>query len=294
MRTKNNMSRPRCADSPARGFSLIEMLAVVAIVAILIAMLTVVLSKGTARARLSQCQSNLHQHGVALAQFAAEHHGFPFMMEGSNTVTVNDSTGYSSSGVVSWQDALGVYSAKFRWSKAREPHQPEGIWHCPTALPPSTPTWPRGLSFCDYGYNAYGVAKFMDPRGSLGLSRMAVDLRFAPPVGTTLPIPEDGNTRVAESEVANPSEMMAVGDSFVGGNGIILDGTGGLGRSSTVREIAASTKRARKRHAGDAAILFCDMHVDRVGLKALFQNVDTAALSRWNRDHQPHAERIGP
>src|SRR6185436_6865470 len=106
--------------------------------------------------------------------------------------------------------------------KAREPHQPEGIWHCPAALPPQTPTWPRNVSFCDYGYNSYGTAKFMDPKGSLGLSRMSVDLSRSP--RTTMPIPDDGNARVSETDVINPSRMMAVGDGFIGANGVIRDG----------------------------------------------------------------------
>ena len=282
------------ADSSC-GFSLIELLAVLMIIGILLALLLPVFSRPAAMARLSQCQNNLRQHGVALVQFTLEHHGFPFLMEGSNTVAINDSTGYSSSGVVVWEDALGVYSSPFRWSKAREPHQPEGIWHCPAALPPSTPTWPRNVSFCDYGYNAYGLAGFMDPKGSLGLSRMSADLRWnTSPMRPGTSLPPDGTNRVTEAEVVNPSEMMAMGDGFAGGNGIIRDGTSGLWRVSNTQEIAGSTRRARNRHAGGAAILFCDDHTERLDLKSLFENADSASLSRWNRDHQPNADRLAP
>jgi prepilin-type N-terminal cleavage/methylation domain-containing protein len=277
------------------GFSLIELLVVLVIIAILLAMLLLVFSHASATARLSQCQNNLRQNGAALAQFNAEHHGFPFMMEGSNTVTINDSTGYSSAGVVVWEDALGVYSSPFRWSKAREPHQPEGIWHCPAALPPSTPTWPPNVSFCDYGYNAYGLARFMDPKGSLGLSRMAADLGWnTSPLRPETSLPSDGMTRVSETEVSSPSEMMAIGDGFTGGNGIIRDGTSSLWRVSSTQEIAGSTRRARNRHAGGAAVLFCDDHTEWLDLKSLFENADGASLSRWNRDHQPNADRLGP
>lgn len=289
---------PHTGDSRAwlsarGGFSLIEMLAVVLILAILMAMLLAVLSRGTARARLSQCQNNLRQHGLALAQFTTDHHGFPFAMEGSNTTTINDSTGYYSSGVVTWEDALGGYSMAFRWSKAREPHQPEGIWHCPSALPPSTPTWPRNVSFCDYGYNAYGLARFMDPNGSRGLSRMAADLRWnsvPPPRGTALP--SDSTSRVSETDIASPSEMFAIGDGFAGAGTVIRDGTPSLWRLSTVQEIAGSTKRSRNRHQGGAAVLYCDEHVQTLGLKSLFEAVDTVSLSRWNRDHRPHSENL--
>jgi prepilin-type processing-associated H-X9-DG protein len=123
---------------------------------------------------------------------------------------------------------------------------------------------------------------------------MSADLRWNPvplPRGTSLP--SDGIARVSEGEVAKPSEMLAIGDGFTGANCVIRDGTMCLWRLPSVQEIAGSTRRSRNRHQGGAAVLFCDMHVDRLGLKSLFEDVDAGSLSRWNRDQQPHADRLG-
>jgi len=46
--------------------------------------------------------------------------------------------------------------------------------------------------------------------------------------------------------------------------------------------------------AGKANVAFCDGHVESPTLQFLFADTSDAALSRWNRDHQPHRERPAP
>jgi prepilin-type processing-associated H-X9-DG protein len=46
--------------------------------------------------------------------------------------------------------------------------------------------------------------------------------------------------------------------------------------------------------AGKANAVFCDGHVESPTLKFLFADTSDAALRRWNRDHQPHRERLAP
>jgi hypothetical protein len=41
-----------------------------------------------------------------------------------------------------------------------------------------------------------------------------------------------------------------------------------------------------------ANVAFCDDHVETPTLKFLFADTSDAALSAWNRDHQPHRERL--
>ncbi len=43
-----------------------------------------------------------------------------------------------------------------------------------------------------------------------------------------------------------------------------------------------------------ANVAFCDGHVESPTLQFLFADTSDAALSRWNRDHQPHRERLAP
>jgi prepilin-type processing-associated H-X9-DG protein len=46
--------------------------------------------------------------------------------------------------------------------------------------------------------------------------------------------------------------------------------------------------------AGKANVVFCDGHVESPTLPFLFADTSDAALSRWNRDHQPHREKLSP
>ena len=67
-----------------------------------------------------------------------------------------------------------------------------------------------------------------------------------------------------------------------------------LKRTYDLTDDSGSTKRAYSRHQGKANVVFCDGHVESPTLKFLFEDTSDAALSRWNRDHLPHRERLAP
>jgi prepilin-type processing-associated H-X9-DG protein len=49
---------------------------------------------------------------------------------------------------------------------------------------------------------------------------------------------------------------------------------------------------AEKRHGGTLNVLFCDDHVEALKFHPLFFDRSDAALRRWNKDNEPHRERL--
>jgi prepilin-type processing-associated H-X9-DG protein len=92
-----------------------------------------------------------------------------------------------------------------------------------------------------------------------------------------------------ESEVAEPSDMMAMGETFVPNSIDFFRGPKGYYVNSLVKNHQASS-----RHQGKANVVFCDGHVESPTLQFLFEDTSDEALSRWNRDHQPHREKLTP
>lgn len=62
-------------DASCRGFSLLELLAVVAIIGLLAGLMSPVVSKAREKARQADCKSNLRQFGTALVVYRADHDG---------------------------------------------------------------------------------------------------------------------------------------------------------------------------------------------------------------------------
>jgi len=151
----------------------------------------------------------------------------------------------------------------FDISKPRTNFFSEGVWLCPSAQL-RTDRQSRGIPV-SYGYNAYGSLAIGSPTNALGLMGHFVSF-------TALFEP------IKESEVLAPSDMMAIGDSFSGG--VFFSRHKYLDH------------RASALHHGRANVVFCDGHVESPTLKFLFQDTSEAALVRWNRDHQPHRDKL--
>lgn len=260
------------------AFSLIELLVVIAVIGVLAALLLTVLSQAKARARQAQCAHNLRQLGLALEGFRTDHHAFPPYLDPSDWSETRF-----------WMGSLNYQMGLPRGSR----YIPQGIWKCPAVTRPTGPWWEnhKDYGWEAYAYNAYGLGPYVQGN-SLGLSE-----QFSPVKSEwTTPV-----RRVTEGEVVSPSEMLAIGDALFGAPGVVVDGQR-FARASTATvsaywgpqefDHAESTRRAYARHQGRANAVFCDGHVESPTLKALFEDDSDAALSRWNRDHQPHRERL--
>jgi prepilin-type N-terminal cleavage/methylation domain-containing protein/prepilin-type processing-associated H-X9-DG protein len=280
-----------------RGFTLLELLAVISITAVLVALAGSALAKSKRKAESTLCQAHLKQWGVALALYLADDRFYP--------PTVEIETGVIPNRVTRWHDLLEPHLGA-RWPISSE-KPGEWITGEPAKSPAACPGYVRLSGFSDhgsgsYGYNADGAVEARSG-GGLGLGGIV-------PGGKN---PILGNVRpVAESDVAAPSDMIAIADSvlstanrrghptwkFAGSDTLSLISWPiwySLGESTPdeVRDRArASAGIIKARHGGDWNVLFADGHVESSGLKELFNFRDEQVLRRWNRDHLPHPERV--
>lgn len=230
---------------------------VIAIIGVLVALLLPVLSQARAKARQIQCIGNLHQLGVGLQTFLANNHGY---------ISRHAPTGdeYPGFWIMQLEEfGLGVSTPATNFGEI-------GVWRCPaTQFGDWTKRTSPGFIPAFYAYNTLGLAN--SSSNSLGLAG-----RDDPAKGIFV--------RTSEAEVIEPSQMMAIGDSFTGGSGLTrynLDYLRNEGNTFA-------------RHQGKGNVVFCDGHVESPTLEFLFEDVGDEALSRWNRDHQPHREFLQP
>lgn len=234
-----------------------ELLVVIAVIAVLIALLLPALSRAKAKAQNMRCVGNLHQLGIGLQTFLANNHGYIswYAKAGEDYpgTWINQMELYG----------LGIYKPATNFFNV-------GVWRCPSA---QFGAWLKGLSTdaeaAYYAYNSFGLGN--NRTNSLGLSGHFLS-------------DSDVYVPVRESEVIVPSDMMAIGDSFAGDVGLMRENLDYLkGEGNTVA-----------RHQGRANVVFCDGHVESPTLQSLFVDTGDEALSRWNRDHLPHREKLSP
>jgi prepilin-type processing-associated H-X9-DG protein len=138
----------------------------------------------------------------------------------------------------------------------------KGLWYCPSVCWSAELLSVNPAPYC-YGYNGFGILRAPTHTNALGLA--AWD---AP--------------GIRDSEVADPVDMIAMGDCFSGFLGLFRESSTNLLRYGN----------SLSRHTGRANVVFCDQHIESPKLFSLFDDTNDLALARWNRDHQPHRDRL--
>jgi len=238
------------------GFTLVELLVVVAIVAILAALLLPALAGAKASARSAACRSNLRQLGVALISFTHDNEHYPARAYLDTTISRFITYGWPAYLLPYVSSNTAVFrcpstGAEFEWPTNRSP---KGY-----AFPFNIDT---GTSRFSYGYNQWGVA-----------SASGYGLGGAP------------DSEVPESKVQNPADMIAIGDSD--GNGVV-DGDIAFHRIASAGGPQPIFPPGNRHKAG-ANIVFCDGHVEWARQSKWIERTDEAAR-RWNNDNRPHRE----
>ena len=250
IKTTPDTSRLRTSS---RAFTLTELLVVIATVAVLAAILLPVLARSKIRARRIQCMGNLRQLGISLHGFLTDHQVYPVYRNYDYVAGRYDEHGRN------WIQALDGSGLDAK-----------GVWQCPSAqFPPNHPAF-------SYGYNVWGSS------GAPALRDLGLGGHTVPMHGSSAP---SLAPPIDESEIVNPSEMMAIGDSYYGGD-IFCRLTGSGSNYARFLQFAAS------RHSKLLNVLFCDGHVGSPTLTWLFSGKNELALANWNRDHQPHREQL--
>jgi prepilin-type N-terminal cleavage/methylation domain-containing protein/prepilin-type processing-associated H-X9-DG protein len=265
------------------AFTLVELLVVIAVIAILAALLLAALSHGIGAARKTYCANNLRQLGHAMQLFVGDNHAYP--LESNPDFDKGSYPNHYDFWILALDHELGFennsHSADF---------EDKGIWKCPAAFEPSD--WLPNLNntgdgktvYVSYGYNGCGMGMSASTdTNSFGLGEQ---YKWKKPNPTVLP--------VSESEIVSPSEMMAVGDGFMGHDNMLLGGESRIWRTYYVPLSLKPNSKDFSRHQGKLNIVFCDGHVESPTLQFLFSDTSDTALNRWNRDHLPHRERLTP
>jgi prepilin-type processing-associated H-X9-DG protein/prepilin-type N-terminal cleavage/methylation domain-containing protein len=247
------------------AFTLVELLVCLAIVGVLGALTALAITRASAKAEQLRCISNLRQHGVSLAVFLSEKNSYPLFL--------NPGQRFPDNGVAIW-DALSAHGLG---PFPRDLRAPNSVYFCPAFIK-QLRAEPRLRSLgALYGYNVDGLNG-----GGTNLP-LGLGLNWDPASGSFNP--------VNESQIIAPSRMMAMGDGVTGWNKTYQD-SAGLARQAWAQDNLGSTERVSRRHGGKLNVLYCDGHVIQESLQFLFNDTSGPALSSWNRDNQPHGERV--
>jgi prepilin-type N-terminal cleavage/methylation domain-containing protein/prepilin-type processing-associated H-X9-DG protein len=240
-----------------KAFTLIEILVVVAIIALLAAILFPVFARARENARRASCMSNLKQLGLGLMQYIQDYDGtYPSVCFGDGCTDPGFSKTYNN-GRYKWMDAIYPYVKN------------EQVYDCPSAPLPyrnaaNTATLSPYTFRTPYHFGSYGAnyAYHNYPIGTVtcesGLFRSSPEIANEP--------------AVKDSQLEAPATTVALTDTYAFSNFYPWMTNGGGVDVSTVATGSTGNRRlsdVEERHLGTVNVLWADGHVKSVKLDLL-------------------------
>jgi prepilin-type N-terminal cleavage/methylation domain-containing protein len=287
---EGTMRRERSGRS-RHGFTLVELLVVIGIIAILAALLLPALSNAKFQAKNTRCKSNLKQTGLALEMYVGTYGAYPPF-----SVPFDYPDGFFT---YEWDQLLqlslfpnkNITLGDAHKSYATRRALPEPAFMCPFFFPIARNTpFEVFAEGSRYGYNTFGVAPDKtDPHHSFGLSN---DTAWTPDGGFW--------PSVRENAIVAPSNMIALGDSFIRSLAPDRDGIqeystlwrpdpGPAGWLPQYYQMIERSAAARRIHRARFNNSFCDGHIEMENFNLPFVASEDY-LRRWNSDNLPHRD----
>lgn len=270
VRAESGLHWQRPVGGRARGFTLAELLVVVAILAILGSLTAAGITRTMARGRRVACIANLRQLSMNLVSFVGEYHQYPMFLPKPETRSRYPGQETTWLTIVGGEDAKSALSGSDSGSS---------LIRCPAFTPPqrdsvSREEQTRLTGF--YGYNAFGLVR------SDGARPMGLGAKKSP--DAAYPHQE---LPVEAGDVVSPAEMLAMGDGVMGWHSALDDGTMRFERNLHAAPLKGSAARVRNRHEGALVAGFCDGHVETLSLHHLFSTESESYRALWSRNHRP-------
>jgi prepilin-type N-terminal cleavage/methylation domain-containing protein/prepilin-type processing-associated H-X9-DG protein len=243
------------------AFTLLELLTVIAIIAILASLLLPGLAAAKKRALSAKCKSNMRHINLAIAMYVTDSGFYPPLQQLPPVGIQPDI-----SNIKVWYEFLEPH-LNAKWTNDAFQCPSGGLRFGPVTNSFGGLYFPPNYRNGSISYNALGVGVRASPYGYAGLG----SARGAP-----------------EGAVTVPSDMIAIGDAFAALDRFIFSENFVFGRNWEPNPGNVDvSKKARARHFETLNVGFCDGHVAALKVERLF-GPTAEDRSRWNIDHDPH------